>query len=56
MPLRETYAIGGEFLNYSQYEHGGVMKYNGRDRGGPLPDYDHHTRLLVVRAVVLDRA
>ena len=26
------------------------------DRSGPLPDYDHHTRLLVVRAVALDRA
>jgi hypothetical protein len=28
----------------------------GEYRSGPLPDYDHRTRLLVVRAVVLDRA
>jgi hypothetical protein len=28
----------------------------GRDKSGPLPDYDHRTRLLVVGAVVLDRA
>lgn len=56
VPLRETYAIGGEFLNYGQYEHGGVMKYHGRDRGGPLPDYDHRTHLLAVRVGVLGPA
>jgi hypothetical protein len=27
-----------------------------RDRSGPLPNYDHLTRLLGVGAVVLDRA
>lgn len=58
VPLRETYAIGGKFLIVTcngQDEHGGT-EYDGGDRSGPLPDYDHRTRLLVVGAVVLDRA
>jgi hypothetical protein len=33
-----------------------VRRMMGGDRSGPLPDYDHRTRLLVVWAVVLDRA
>ena len=55
VPLRETYAIGGEFLNYGQDEHGGV-KDDGKDRGGPLPDYDHRMHLLAVQVGVLGPA
>ena len=54
VPLRETYAIGGEFL-VAKYEHDNAQ-HDGRDRNVPLPDYDRHTRLLVVLAAVLDPA
>jgi hypothetical protein len=33
-----------------------VRNMRGDIGGGPLPDYDHHTRLLAVRVAVLDRA
>ena len=50
--MRETYAIGGKFLAAKMNTE--VMM--GEIGSGPLPDYDHRTRLLVVGAVVLDRA
>jgi hypothetical protein len=50
--LRKTYAIGGKFLGARDEQDD--AQHDGKDKNVPLPDYDHHTRLLAVQVVVLD--